>query len=298
MDELFDLETEDQLDDINDERNFQIDKTISINNEKNMIDEKFANNFINLFEEGILHHANIFYCNKNDFDHKSINYIIEKIMTSKSNENDISLFRSGNHPDFMKISEEKEIDVEKIRAVRRFLSLNSSIANVKIVLINEIEKMNPTAANALLKMLEEPTKDTYFFMTSHNIWNVMQTILSRSMMHRMILENKNKKIDQSDILSENLFEIYNDKNIHPARISELIKQDDEKINFAILRRAILKLIDMINPMKREVFDLEEIYLFTKKFDDIMNLLYNSKIYNMDTMNLTHAIMIILRRKKY
>lgn len=49
----------------------------------------------------------------------------------------------------------------------------------KVIIITEIEKMRKEAANAFLKLLEEPPKDVMFILTSDNTNLLLPTILSR-----------------------------------------------------------------------------------------------------------------------
>lgn len=101
------------------------------------------------------------------------------------------LFEKNAHPDFYVLSPElpenessatRQLLNIKIDAVREILSpLNqSSIRGGKrVVLIYPAESMNIQAANALLKMLEEPPESVIFLLVSHNKDRVLATIKSR-----------------------------------------------------------------------------------------------------------------------
>lgn len=71
------------------------------------------------------------------------------------------------------------IPVEESRQIIQNLSLKSFEGNEKIVLIWLPENMNPQAANALLKVLEEPPPQSIFLMVCENIEKLLLTILSR-----------------------------------------------------------------------------------------------------------------------
>ena len=70
-----------------------------------------------------------------------------------------------------------------IEAVRQIVaSLGVKHVNrhkLRLILILEVEKLRPDAANALLKILEEPPSDTRFILTSHQLTQVLPTIKSR-----------------------------------------------------------------------------------------------------------------------
>lgn len=74
------------------------------------------------------------------------------------------------------------IKIEQAREILRFTSLQA--AKSRIVIIDEAQKMNATAANALLKTLEEPPEDTYFFLITSSLAAILPTIRSRSQVLR------------------------------------------------------------------------------------------------------------------
>ncbi len=72
-----------------------------------------------------------------------------------------------------------KIKVSQIRAVRREI-VNSSLSSAgRVVLIYGAEKMQPEAANALLKILEEPPEGVLFILTATSLAAVLPTIRSR-----------------------------------------------------------------------------------------------------------------------
>lgn len=60
------------------------------------------------------------------------------------------------------------------------LALTSSQGGRKVIIIWMPERMNPTAANKLLKILEEPPKDTVFILVSNDPDIMLSTIISRT----------------------------------------------------------------------------------------------------------------------
>ncbi|MBN1131540.1 MAG: DNA polymerase III subunit delta [Bacteroidales bacterium] len=67
----------------------------------------------------------------------------------------------------------------------RKLGLKSYESEYKIVIIWLPEKMNHYAANALLKLIEEPPPKTLFLMVSENTEHILPTILSRTQLIRV-----------------------------------------------------------------------------------------------------------------
>ncbi len=71
------------------------------------------------------------------------------------------------------------ISVNEANGIMRKLSLSSYEGGIKVMLVMFPERMNQEAANKLLKSIEEPQSDTYYFMISHNPTKIIATILSR-----------------------------------------------------------------------------------------------------------------------
>lgn len=71
------------------------------------------------------------------------------------------------------------ISVNEANSIMRKLGLSSFEGGIKVMLIMFPERMNQEAANKLLKSLEEPQPDTYYFLVSHNPSKIIATILSR-----------------------------------------------------------------------------------------------------------------------
>ena len=71
------------------------------------------------------------------------------------------------------------IRVDEVRQLKTFFSLSVSDGGGRVAIIDCAEDMNINAANALLKTLEEPPKDTIFLLVSHNPQSLLPTIKSR-----------------------------------------------------------------------------------------------------------------------
>ncbi len=92
------------------------------------------------------------------------------------------LFMSGAHPDLLQISPEspgKAIRVDDIREVDGFIAKTAQQGGWKVVILSPAEAMNLNAANALLKNLEEPGKDTLLILVSSEPERMPATVRSR-----------------------------------------------------------------------------------------------------------------------
>jgi len=72
-----------------------------------------------------------------------------------------------------------QIAVDRVRAMRSFLQLSSADGGWRAVIVDPADDMNPSAANALLKYLEEPPANTVFLLVAHAPAGLLPTIRSR-----------------------------------------------------------------------------------------------------------------------
>ena len=72
-----------------------------------------------------------------------------------------------------------QIVVDDVRAVRRFLSLTAADGGWRVVIVDVADEMNRSAANALLKVLEEPPARTALLLVAHSPASLLATIRSR-----------------------------------------------------------------------------------------------------------------------
>lgn len=93
---------------------------------------------------------------------------------------DCYLFSIGNHPDYSLVEPEKKlITVDQIRENIHFAQNTSRRGGMKIMVFVPAEAMNLNAANALLKLLEEPPKQTLLLLVSHQPGLLLATLKSR-----------------------------------------------------------------------------------------------------------------------
>ncbi|MBA2690185.1 MAG: DNA polymerase III subunit delta' [Burkholderiales bacterium] len=73
-----------------------------------------------------------------------------------------------------------QITIEQIRELRSFVSLSAhKQGGTRVVLIHPADSINVFAANALLKMLEEPPAQTLFLLVTDELRRLLPTIISR-----------------------------------------------------------------------------------------------------------------------
>ncbi len=72
-----------------------------------------------------------------------------------------------------------EIVVDDVRDVGQFLHLTPVEGGWRVVVVDAADEMNPNAANALLKVLEEPPRQALLLLVSHAPGRLLATIRSR-----------------------------------------------------------------------------------------------------------------------
>lgn len=129
------------------------------------------------------------------------------------------LIQAGSHPDFRwleRLEKEKgglarNISVDQVRSLGDLLAVTPSMSPWRAIVIDSVDDLEASAANALLKMLEEPPAKTLFFLVSHNPGRLLPTVRSRcrrldfgklpddamtSLLSRSLPETKSVEIDR------------------------------------------------------------------------------------------------------
>jgi DNA polymerase-3 subunit delta' len=111
------------------------------------------------------------------------------------------LFAAGNHPDFRLLRPAAQADeaeegadtqtpvprkkpslyirIEAVRDVGQLASMTAHRGVARVVVISPAESLYANAANALLKLLEEPPPGMHFLLVSHEPHRLPKTIVSR-----------------------------------------------------------------------------------------------------------------------
>ncbi|MFQ3577500.1 MAG: hypothetical protein SNJ52_00600 [Verrucomicrobiia bacterium] len=129
-----------------------------------------------------------------------------------------------SHPDLHLIAPEsrsRKIVIEQIRELERLIRLRPALAVRKVGVVLEADRLQPQAANAFLKTLEEPPPDSLLLLTSNNSEAVLGTILSRCI--RIPLRAPNNQTDPD-----------------PHRVAELMDQSFQHatLDLATILRAV------------------------------------------------------------
>tara|TARA_B100000530_G_scaffold324017_1_gene260368 strand:- start:33 stop:821 length:789 start_codon:yes stop_codon:yes gene_type:complete len=166
------------------------------------------------------------------------------------------LVLSQNHPDLhiLEIEEgKKNISISQILDLREKIYESSFLGKNKIILIPNIEFMSRDASDSILKILEEPPKDTFFVMSSHFIHLIPSTIRSRS----IEIEITNPSFEEclewlSESYSENLELAIELSNNRPFIAKDLLD-----LNLVELRSKFIKDISGIIKSGKDIVNISE-----------------------------------------
>jgi DNA polymerase-3 subunit delta' len=157
---------------------------------------------LNFYQTQKLHHAILLHGKKG----------IGKASFAKKFVAEILNIKSEINPDLLLIekdAEKKEITVDKVRKISDFLNQTSAISENKFIIIDAASELNRSSSNAILKILEEPHKNNFLILISHNLSRVLPTIRSRCQIIKIpdlsfvdfgkILREENPKISDAEI---------------------------------------------------------------------------------------------------
>ena len=120
-------------------------------------------------------------------------------------------FLAGSHPDVHVVRpEKKSIGVDEVRELIDALALRPYEGGRHIVIVEQADKLTPSAQNALLKTLESPSGDAMFFLITDAPGALLPTIVSRCQTVRF-----------SDLSVEDCAGVLQRRGIAPARALEL-----------------------------------------------------------------------------
>lgn len=106
------------------------------------------------------------------------------------------LVRKGNHPDVIELDAASNNSVDDIRDLREKVRLASMRGGTRVWVLDEAHMLSKSAANALLKTLEEPPPGLVFVLATTEPEKLPPTILSRCQHFRF------RRLSESEIASK------------------------------------------------------------------------------------------------
>lgn len=108
-----------------------------------------------------------------------------------------NLIDNDNYPDLCVIEPEgKEIKKSQLVGLQKEFNNKSLLDNKRIYILKEADKLNESAANTILKFLEEPSDDIVAILVTTNRYKMLETILSRCQV--LSIDSNGKEIIYND----------------------------------------------------------------------------------------------------
>ncbi|HAT1604023.1 DNA polymerase III subunit delta' [Raoultella planticola] len=98
------------------------------------------------------------------------------------------LMQAGTHPDYYTLAPEKgksALGIDAVRDVNEKLYERSRLGGAKVVWAGDAALLTDAAANALLKTLEEPPENTWFFLACQEPARLLATLRSRCRLYHL-----------------------------------------------------------------------------------------------------------------
>ena len=264
----------------------KLPKVIMLSGEKGMGKFTFAFHLINFFNQS-----------KSKFPYDLNNLTINvkddfyKQILSGTNENFYCLGKTNN----------RTVSVDEIREIKKNFASTTLNDLPRFVILDDADLLNASSANALLKLIEEPSKKNFFILINNKRKKIMETLKSRSLEYKIFL-NKNdknyivKKLFQKNNISFDLYSQFIEKTTPGIylRISSCL--DDEKID------SNTKLYDSANILLDKYKKNKSFcYLESIKFlldVEINHILQNNKKNLLETVILKREITKLLFEYEY
>jgi DNA polymerase III delta prime subunit len=115
----------------------------------------------------------------------ALNELVGQLVTSGEEEEAVRArwakeLRQGVRRLLVAAKKSSTITIAQVRSIAEWVSRSAIGSEKRFIIIEAMEETNLSARNALLKLLEEPPSDVYFFLLSEHPNRIMQTILSRA----------------------------------------------------------------------------------------------------------------------
>ena len=124
---------------------------------------------------------------------------------------------------YMKGDDFKSVKVENVRNLKKTI-LQSTISNEnRFIVLDDVELFNLNSLNALLKIIEEPSNKNFFILINNRSKPILETIKSRSLEIKIILNENQRLSIIRDIVNFNNIELFLDSKASKLSPGSFIK---------------------------------------------------------------------------
>lgn len=175
------------------------------------------------------------------------------------------VIESGNFPEIEIIEPDALwIKKEQLQNLQKEFNTKALIGNKRVYIIKKADRLNKSAANSILKFLEEPDNNIVAILMTDNIYSVLSTIRSRCQILRL---KATKIVDESKSPIE--------------KLKQIISLNNNSINSEEIDLKINKVIEFVNYYEKNHLNT---ILYTEK-------LWNEYITSKEETEIAYEIMI-------
>lgn len=130
------------------------------------------------------------------------------------------------HPDFFSLEQSEEsVSINATRELMQKIHKKPTMSKWRVVIIENASNLNKNICNSMLKMLEEPPKNTVIIMICQNTGNIPKTLLSRA--NRMAF-GPLKECQVEDVLGK-----MNPRVIAEQEVTKIAKISNGSVGYAL-----------------------------------------------------------------
>ena len=262
-----------------------------VNSSYNYDKSNFCFQVDKIIQSNRLSHAYIIQVNNYEKDFLFVKIFVKSILCKQKKKisdslnckecNICSLIDNNNYPDLYIVEPDgKDIKKGQLIGLQKEFQNKSLLDNKRIYIIKEADKLNESAANAILKFLEEPNDNIVAILVTTNRYKMLETILSRC----QVLSVDFEKDDL--VYSDELLEL----------IDYIVSGDSLFINYSIIVDKILCDKVIAAKMFDDVNRLFITYLSNK--NDLILSKYLSKLSDDDIVSYISIIEEYLKKIEF
>ena len=217
------------------------------------------------------------------------------------------LINNNSHPNILNIKkkdDKKIIEIDQIREIIKFTNQSSFNNKSKFIIIDDVEYLNTSSSNALLKSLEEPNINVNFFLVYNSNLQILDTIKSRCIEIKINLNQEDTKLivnkyfedDVYENINNSLSNFYSTPRFLILLVNYLKENDlslvDTNINFLIKNIIVNKHYNKNSFVRDNLNYIIELFFYnhiniTKKISYKVKEYYYNKLFNIRKFNLDY-----------
>ena len=199
----------------------------------------------------LISHLMHFYFDKHNYDEKKNQFKKRSSFNLQFSE---SLFPNIFH---LEGENFKNVKIDDIRKLKKDLQKTSLIRGKRFIILDDIEIFNINSLNGLLKIIEEPSTNDHFILIDNKSQRLLETIKSRCLEIKIILDNITRKKNISTLLN-----IYNQDDVFNFNTTSASPGNYLKFNYLFNEMSLNTEESLINNFK-------DILSFYKKDKNIL-----------------------------